>query len=89
MAAAQKAEHNFKHTASIYTKDMNRATLYTKTLDCDVHTINGGTLRGDGGDLGEGYFSHTIATPTGEGISTPKDFVRSRRIMVHGAMRFV
>ncbi|MEJ2545726.1 MAG: aldehyde dehydrogenase family protein, partial [Calditrichaceae bacterium] len=89
LRSAQKAEHNFKHTASIYTDDMNRATLYTKTLDCDVHTINGGTLRGDGGDLGEGYFSHTIATPTGEGISTPKDFVRTRRIMVNGSMRFV
>ena len=89
LKAAQKAEHNFKHTASIYTNNMNRATLFTKTLNCDVHTINGGTLRGDGGDLGEGYFSHTIATPTGEGISTPKDFVRSRRVMVHGSMRFV
>jgi len=89
MTAALKAEHNFKHTASIYTNDMNRATLFTKTLDCDIHTINGGTIRGDGGDLGEGYFSHTIATPTGEGISTPKDFVRSRRVMVHGSMRFV
>ena len=89
LAAALKAEHNFKHTASIYTNDMNRATLFTKTLDCDVHTINGGTLRGDGGDLGEGAFSHTIATPTGEGISTPKNFVRSRRVMVHGSLRFV
>jgi acyl-CoA reductase-like NAD-dependent aldehyde dehydrogenase len=89
LIAAQKAEHGFKHTASIYTSDMNRATLFTKILDCDVHTINGGTLRGDGGDLGEGSFSHTIATPTGEGISTPKDFVRNRRIMVNGALRFV
>ena len=87
--AALKAEHGFKHTASIFTKDMERATYYTRILDCDVHTINGGTLRGDGGDLGEGYFSHTIATPTGEGICTPKDFSRKRRIMTHGAFRFV
>jgi hypothetical protein len=68
---------------------MNRATEYTRVMDCDVHTINGGTLRGDGGDLGEGYFSHTIATPTGEGICTPLNFVRKRRIMTHGAFRFV
>jgi acyl-CoA reductase-like NAD-dependent aldehyde dehydrogenase len=86
--AALKAEHGFKHTASIFTSDMNRATIFTKTLDCDVHSINGGTLRGDGGDLGESYFSHTIATPTGEGICTPLDFCRKRRIMVAGAMRF-
>ena len=87
--AALKAEHGFKHTASIFTKDMERATYYTRTLDCDVHTINGGTLRGDGGDLGEGYFSHSIATPTGEGICTPLDFTRKRRIMTHGSLRFV
>jgi acyl-CoA reductase-like NAD-dependent aldehyde dehydrogenase len=86
---AQKAEHRFKHTASVHTKDMERATRFTRTLDCTIHVINGGTLRGDGGDGGEGYFSHTVTTPTGEGICTPREFVRKRRIMTHGAMRFV
>lgn len=89
LQASLKAEHGFKHTASIYTKNIERATKFTRELNCDVHTINGGTLRGDGGDLGESYFSHTIATPTGEGICTPLDFVRKRRIMTHGALRFV
>lgn len=89
LKAALDAEHGFKHTASIFTQDINRATIFTKKLDCDVHTINGGTFRGDGGDLGEAYFSHTIATPTGEGICTPLDFCRKRRIMTHGALRFV
>ena len=89
VAAALEAEHGFKHTASVYTKDMERATYFTQVLDCDVQTINGGTLRGDGGDLGEGFFSHTIATPTGEGICTPLDFTRKRRIMTHGAFRFI
>ncbi len=89
LQASVKAEHRFKHTASIFTKDMNRATKFTRVMDCDVHTINGGTLRGDGGELGEGYFSHTIATPTGEGICTPLNFVRKRRVMTYGAYRFV
>jgi aldehyde dehydrogenase len=89
LQASLKAEHGFKHTASIFTRDIERATKFTRILNCDVHSINGGTLRGDGGDLGEGYFSHTIATPTGEGICTPLDFVRKRRIMTHGAYRFV
>jgi acyl-CoA reductase-like NAD-dependent aldehyde dehydrogenase len=89
LQASLKAEHGFRHTAGIFTRDINRATRYTRTMDCDVQTINGGTLRGDGGELGEGYFSHTIATPTGEGICTPLDFVRKRRIMTHGALRFV
>jgi len=89
VAEALKSEQGFKHTASIFTKDIERATHYTRILDCDVHTINGGTLRGDGGDLGEGYFSHTIATPTGEGICTPLHFTRKRRIMTHNALRFI
>ncbi len=88
LQACRKAEHHFKHTASIFTNDMVRATKYTRAMDCDVQTINGGTLRGNGGDLGEGYFSHTIATPTGEGICTPLNFVRKRRVMTHGALRF-
>jgi acyl-CoA reductase-like NAD-dependent aldehyde dehydrogenase len=89
LSASLKAEHGFRHTASIFTKDIERATKFTRLLDCDVNVINGGTLRGDGGDLGEGYFSHSIATPTGEGICTPLNYVRKRRIMTHGALRFV
>ncbi|MGK9367920.1 aldehyde dehydrogenase family protein [Melioribacter sp. Ez-97] len=89
LSAALKAEHGFKHTASIFSKDLERVTRFTRVLDCDVHVINGGTLRGNGGDLGEGYFSHTIATPTGEGICTPVHFVRKRRIMTHKSFRFV
>lgn len=89
IVASIKAEHGFKHTASVFTKDIERATRFTRILDCDVNVINGGTLRGDGGDLGEGYFSHSIATPTGEGICTPLTYVRKRRIMTHAALRFV
>jgi acyl-CoA reductase-like NAD-dependent aldehyde dehydrogenase len=89
IAACIKAEHRFKHTASVFTRDMERATRFTRTLDCTIHCINGGTLRGDGGDIGEGTFSHTVSTPTGEGICTPREFVRKRRIMTHGAFRFV
>ncbi|HEX9006725.1 MAG TPA: aldehyde dehydrogenase [Bacteroidota bacterium] len=88
VAACVKAEHGFKHTASVFTSDFARAGQYSRTLDCTVVTINGGTIRGDGGDLGEGYMSYSIATPTGEGICTPLNFVRKRRVMTQG-LRFV
>ncbi len=88
VAACVKAEHGFKHTASVFTADFARASQYSRTLDCTVVTINGGTFRGDGGDLGEGYMSYSIATPTGEGICTPLNFVRKRRVMTQG-LRFV
>lgn len=87
--ASIKAEQEFEHTASVFTKDMNRASYFAKKLKTDVLVINGGTLRGNGGDSGEGYFSHTIASPTGQGISNPRDFCKRRRIMTHGALRFI
>ena len=34
LKASLDAEHGFKHTASIFTRDMNRATIFTKKLDC-------------------------------------------------------
>ncbi len=83
------AEHRFKHTSSIFSTDINRVTKYSREMDCTVNVINGGTLRGNGGETGEAYFSHTIATPSGEGITTPLDFVRKRRIMTSPALRFV
>lgn len=89
LQAALQAEHGFRHTASVYTRDINRATRFARVMDCTVTTINGGTLRGNGGDGGEAYFSHTIASPTGEGICKPRDYVRKRRIMTHQALRFV
>ena len=87
--ACAKAEHGFRHTSSVYTQDMNRASRYSRVMDCTLVVINGGSIRGNGGEGGEAYFSHTIATPTGEGICTPINFVRKRRIMTHAALRFV
>ena len=68
---------------------MDRGTRYARALNTDIVVINGRTSRGDGGDLGEGYFSHTIASPTGHGIVTPRDYCRKRRIMTVDAMRVV
>jgi acyl-CoA reductase-like NAD-dependent aldehyde dehydrogenase len=88
LECAIEAEHGFEHTTSIFTRDINRATKYIREMNCDIGVVNGATFKGDGGDLGESYFSHTIATPTGEGITSPKDFCRSRRIMLSGSMNF-
>jgi hypothetical protein len=38
---------------------------------------------------GPGYFSHSIATPTGEGITTPLTFTRERQMVVGNALRIV
>ena len=36
---------------------------------------------------GEGYPSYSIATPTGEGVTTPLTFTRQRRLSIVGGLR--
>jgi aldehyde dehydrogenase len=39
------------------------------------------------GSGGEGYLSFSIATPTGEGVTTPLTFTRQRRSTTVNALR--
>jgi len=75
-----KAEHAYGHTAMIYSNNLDNITAFAKALDTDIIVVNGSCLAGNGGNAGEGYFSHTIASPTGEGICTPRNFARVRRL---------
>ena len=86
---ALAAEHGYGHTASVFTKDMERATSFARKANCSIFVINGGTYQGNGGADGEGTLSFTIATPTGEAITRPHSFARLRRIVIINAMRFV
>jgi aldehyde dehydrogenase len=38
---------------------------------------------------GPGYLSYSIATPTGEGVTTPLTFTRQRQIVVGGGLRII
>jgi acyl-CoA reductase-like NAD-dependent aldehyde dehydrogenase len=89
VAFAMAAEHGYGHTASVFTKDMERATCFARKANCSIFVINGGTYQGNGGADGEGTLSFTIATPTGEAITRPHSFARIRRIVTINAMRFV
>ncbi len=89
LEAAKEAEHGYRHSASVFTRDIGRATAFARETDCAIVVINGGTYQGDGGEDGEGSLSFTIASPTGEGITKPHHFARVRRIMTSGALRFV
>jgi len=83
------AEHGYGHSAGIYTADMKAATAFARRANTSIFVINGGHHQGDGGPEGEGTLSFTIATPTGEAITRPRHFCRTRRIMIAGTMRFV
>lgn len=88
MDRALQAEHGFRHTALMHSRDMERVTRFGKMANTTLYVINGPSMAGLGLG-GQGYLSYSIATPTGEGITTPLTFTRYRRTMVTGAMRMI
>ena len=88
IAAAVKAEHGYRHTAVIHTQNVNTATRMARAMNTTllIHNAASPASLGVGGP---GYFSHSIATPTGEGITTPLTFTRERQMVVGHALRIV
>jgi aldehyde dehydrogenase len=64
-------------------------TKYGRLAATTIFVANGPSLAGLGGAAGEGYGSFSIATPTGEGITTPLTFTRSRRVTMAGSLRMI
>ena len=61
-------------------------TRMGRELDTSLFIQNGPSMAGLGSG-GEGYLSFSIATPTGEGVTTPLTFTRQRRSTTAGSMR--
>ena len=85
---AIQAEHGFRHTASIFSRDVTTITRMARDIDVSIFVANAANLAGLG-DGGEGYSSFSIASPTGEGMTRPRSFSRERRMTVAGGMRIV
>ena len=83
---AVKAEHRFGHTASIYSTDLAAITRMSRTINVSIFVANGPTLAGLGSG-GEGFTSFSIASPTGEGLTTARTFSRIRRVTVAGSLQ--
>jgi aldehyde dehydrogenase len=88
IALAKKYEHGFKHTAIIHSRNVEAITRMGRELDTSIFVQNGPSMAGLGVG-GEGYLSYSIATPTGEGVTTPLTFTRERRSTTVGSMRVV
>jgi len=86
IALAKKYEHGFKHTAIIHSRNLDTITRMGRELDVSIYVQNGPSMAGLGVG-GEGYLSYSIATPTGEGVTTPLTFTRQRRSSTVGSMR--
>lgn len=85
---AVRAEHGFRHTASIYSNNVATITRMARAMNVSIFVANAANLAGLGAG-GEDYTSFSIATPTGEGLTRPRTFSRIRRLTVVGSLRIV
>jgi aldehyde dehydrogenase len=75
---ARHYEHGFRHTAIIHSNNVRNMTKMGRAMDTTLYVKNGPSMASLGLG-GEGYLSFSIATPTGEGVTTPLTFTRERR----------
>jgi acyl-CoA reductase-like NAD-dependent aldehyde dehydrogenase len=85
---AVAAEHGFRHTAVMHSKNLDHLSRMAREMNCSIFVKNGPCLAGLGYG-GEGFCSFTIASPTGEGLTGPRSFSRLRRCALVDAFRIV
>jgi aldehyde dehydrogenase len=85
---AVESEHGFRHTAIMHSKNIDNLSHMARAMDCSIFVKNASNLAGLGWG-GEGYTSFTIASPTGEGMTTCRSFSRLRRCTLKDSFRIV
>ena len=75
---AVRVEQGNRHTAVIHSKDVQRIRRMERAMHASIFVSNAPSYAGLSLG-GEGYTSFTIASPTGEGLTTCRDFSRVRR----------
>jgi acyl-CoA reductase-like NAD-dependent aldehyde dehydrogenase len=85
---AIEAEHGYRHTAVMHSKNLDNLSRMAREFGGSIFVKNGPNLAGLGYG-GEGFTSFSIATPTGEGLTTALDFTRVRRCTLVDSFRIV
>ncbi|HWB00838.1 MAG TPA: aldehyde dehydrogenase family protein [Pirellulales bacterium] len=88
IAKAKFYEHGFRHTSIIHSNNVRNMTKMGRALDTTLFVKNGPCMASLGLG-GEGYLSFSIATPTGEGVTTPLTFTRERRCSMIDDLRIL
>lgn len=88
MATAVRVEHGFHHTALMHSTNIENLSAFARVCNCSIFVKNEACYAGLGLG-GEGYTSFTIASPTGEGLTTAVHFTRERRCTLKESFRFV
>jgi len=83
------AEHGNRHTASMFSRNVDHLTRFAREVETTIFVKNAATLAGVGFG-GEGHTTMTIAGPTGEGITNAVSFTRQRRCtLADGGFRII
>lgn len=82
---AVEVEHGFRHTAIMHSKNVDHLTKFAKAIQTTIFVKNAPSYAGIGVG-GEGYATFTIAGPTGEGLTSAKDFARKRKCVLVDAL---
>lgn len=85
---AVEYEHGYRHTSLIHSRDVRAMTKMGKEMDTTLFIKNGPCMAGLGLG-GEGFLSFSIATPTGEGVTSPLTFTRQRRCVMVDHLRVI
>jgi aldehyde dehydrogenase len=88
IAKSKHYEHGFRHTSIIHSNNVRNMTRMGRALDTTLFVKNGPCMASLGLG-GEGYLSFSIATPTGEGVTTPLTFTRERRCSLIDDLRIL
>ncbi len=74
-------EHGNRHSAHIHSKNVDNITEYARALDTAILVKNGPSYAALGFG-GEGYPTFTIASRTGEGLTSASTFTKRRRCVM-------
>lgn len=85
---AKRVEHGYGHTAIMYSTSIENLSRMARVINTSIFVKNAPNFAGIGAG-GEGYTSWTIASPTGEGLTTCRTFTRERRCTLKDNFRIV
>jgi acyl-CoA reductase-like NAD-dependent aldehyde dehydrogenase len=85
---AKEVEHGYRHTMVMHSRNIESLSKMAKVIDCSIFVKNGPSYAGLGFG-GEGFTSFTIASPTGEGLTSARTFSRVRRCTLVDYFRIV
>jgi len=86
--AAKEVEQGFGHSAMMHSTNITKLSQMARSIETTIFVKNGPCYAGLGFG-GEGYTSFTIASPTGEGLTSARTFTRMRKCVLVDYFRIV